>query len=103
VMLIHHHANFDSLIESHHYNVHPKMIGCTLGMARMLLGNHLSVSLDSVRKHYGIPAKRTPYELFDGKHWNELTRQEQELIASGACDEVESIWSLFGQFLKEGF
>jgi DNA polymerase family A len=101
--IIHHHAHFDSLIESHHYNVRPKLIGCTLSMARMMLGNHLSVSLDSVRKHYGMPGKRTPYEKFDGRHWNELDRATQDEIAEGACDEVESIWTLFQRMLQDGF
>ncbi len=50
VFLIHHHAQFDGFSLGHHYNVHPAMFGCTLSMARLLLGNHLSVSLDSVRK-----------------------------------------------------
>lgn len=103
VFMIHHHAQFDSLIESHHYNVHPKMIGCTLSMARLMLGNHLSVSLEQVRKHFGIPPKTTPYGAFDGKHWNELTPQVQAQMAEGACDEVESIWSIFCQFMQQGF
>src|SRR5256885_305812 len=39
VFLICHHYHFDGLILSHHYNVHPKLRGCTLSMARLLLGN----------------------------------------------------------------
>lgn len=101
--LVHHHAQFDGLINSHHFNIHPKMYGCTLSMARLLLGNHLSVSLEQVRKHFGIPPKITPYGLFDGKHWNELPRAVQEQIADGACDEVESIWKIFGLLLQQGF
>lgn len=101
VFMIHHHAQFDSLIESHHYDCHPKMIGCTLAMARLLIGNHLSVSLEAVRKHFGMPGKLTPYNLFDGRHWNELTPDVQQQIADGACDEVESIFKIFGLLLKD--
>lgn len=101
VFMIHHHAQFDGLILSHHYNVHPKMMGCTLAMARLLIGNHLSVSLDSVRKHFGMPSKSTPYNLFKNKHWNELTAHEQELVADGAVDEVESIWKIFTILAKD--
>lgn len=101
VFLIHHHAQFDGLILSHHYNVHPKMFGCTLSMARLLLGNHISVSLDSVRKQFGLPEKRTPYNLFRGKHWGELTPDVQQQVADGACDEVESIWTLFNILGKD--
>jgi len=101
VFLISHHSQFDHLILSHHYGVHPKMSGCTLSMARLLLGNHISVSLDSVRKQFGFPPKTTPYGLFKGKHWNELSPVVQQQMAEGACDEVESIWKLFGILLKD--
>jgi hypothetical protein len=101
VFLVHHHAHFDGLILSHHYGVRPRMFGCTLSMARLLLGNHLSVSLDSVRKEFNMPPKTTPYNLFRGKHWDELSRQEQALVAEGACDEVESIWRIFGLLAKD--
>jgi len=94
--LIHHHAQFDGLILSHHYDVHPKMFGCTLSMARLLLGNHLSVRLDAVRKHFGMSMKTTPYNLFRGKQWEEMDQGTQRLIGEGAIDEVESIWKIFG-------
>lgn len=103
VFMVHHHAQFDSLIESRHYGVYPRMIGCTLAMSRLMIGNHISVSLDSVRRHFGLPPKTTPYSLFDGKHWDELAPQTQEQIAQGACDEVESIWTIFGMLLRQGF
>ncbi len=101
VFLICHHSQFDGLILFHHYAVIPKMWGCTLSMARLLLGNHLSVSLDNVRKHFGIPLKTTPYNLFKGKHWAEMTPDVQRQVAEGACDEVESIWKIFGLLLKD--
>ena len=95
VFLIHHHAHFDSLIESHHYGMRPRAIGCTLSMARLLLGNHLSVSLDAVRRNFDMPPKTTPYGLFAGRHWDELSPAAQREVAAGACDEVESIWKIF--------
>ena len=84
-----HHGQFDQLILSRHYGVHPSRLGCTLSMARLVLGTHLSVSLEQVRKHFGMPGKSTPYPLFDGRHWNEITADVQQQIAEGACDEVE--------------
>lgn len=99
VFLIAHHMNFDGFILSHHYNVVPQMYGCTLGCARLLLGNHISVSLDSVRKHYGMAAKKTPYHLFKNKTWDQLTQQVREELAAGACDEVQSIWDLMFNML----
>jgi DNA polymerase bacteriophage-type len=107
VAIITHHAHFDGLILNHHYNVRPKLHVCTLSMARLLLGNHLSVSLDSVRTHFGMPSKRTPYHLFKGKHWRELTPDVQHELAEGCNDEVESIFKIFAtlarQFPREEF
>jgi hypothetical protein len=99
--LVSHHAQFDHLILSHHYSVYPAKHGCTLSMARLMLGNHIGVSLDSVRAHFNIPLKKTPYNLFRGKHWHELTASEQELVADGCCDEVESIWKIFCILAKD--
>jgi DNA polymerase len=69
-------------------------------MARLLLGNHISVSLDSVRKQFGFAPKLTPYNLFKGKHWKELPELVRQQVAAGACDEVESIWKIFGLLSK---
>lgn len=102
-LLISHHAQFDHLILSHHYDVHPKMSGCTMSMARLMLGNHIGVSLDSVRKEFGIAPKVTPYNLFVGKHWNEMSSGVQQLVAEGACDEVESKWLIFQRLMADGF
>lgn len=79
------------------------MCGCTLSMARLLLGNHLSVSLDSVRQHFGMPLKRTPYHKFKNKTWEQLDHATREELAEGACDEVESIWDLFVKHLAPQF
>lgn len=95
VLLVCHHAHFDGLILTHHYGVKPRLWGCTLSMARLLLGNHLSVSLDNVRKHFNIPLKTTPYNLFKNKHWGEMTPEVRAQVAAGAEDEVESIWKIF--------
>src|ERR1700688_2715219 len=65
------HCQFDGLILTHHYDVHPKMWGCPMSMARMIYGNAQSVSLDNIRKRNDMPLKSTPYNLFKGKHWSE--------------------------------
>lgn len=101
VFLICWHAQFDGLILSHHYDVRPKMWGCPMSMARMLHPANVSVSLDNIRKHYGMLGKTTPYNLFKGKHWIELTPEVRSQVARGAEDEVESIWTLFKRFAKD--
>ena len=98
-----HHHQFDGLILSHHFSVHPHMRGCTLSMARLMLGNHIGVFLDSVRKQFGLPLKTTPYNLFKGKHWHEMTPDVQQQVADGCCDEVESIWKIFCTLMEQGF
>lgn len=101
--LLCHHTQFDAFILSHHYDVHPKMLGCSLSMARMMLGATKSVSLENVRKHFGIPSKTTPYSLFKNKTWAQISPDVQEQIGEGACDEVESIFHIFQQFMAAGF
>ena len=44
VFLVSHHAQFDHLILSHHYDVHPKMSGCTMSMARLMACPRASTS-----------------------------------------------------------
>lgn len=102
VAILCHHAQFDGLILSHHYGVKPRVWLDTLSMARLLLGNHLSVSLDSLAKHYQLAAKTVPYSLFKGKHWAELDEQVRRLVSSGACHDVELTWQLF-QILAKDF
>lgn len=93
--IICHHTNFDGLILSHHYGIVPKLYLDTLSCARLLLGNHLSVGLDALAKHYGLAAKTVPYNLFRGKHWNELSQAVQQQVAEGACHDVNLTWQLF--------
>lgn len=94
-----HHAQFDGLILSHHYGIKPKFWFDTLSMARLLLGNHLSVGLESLSKHFNLAAKNVPYNLFKGKHWNELSSAVQQQVGDGACHDVELTWCLFCKFM----
>ena len=100
--IIAHHAQFDGLILSHCYSVRPRFWFDTLSMARLLLGNHLSVGLDSLARHFNLAAKTVPYALFRGKHWRELPESVQQQVAAGACHDVSLTWSLF-QILGKSF
>lgn len=90
-----HHAHFDGLILCHVYGLHPKMWYDTLSMGRLLLGNHLSKSLDSLSKHFNLQTKDVPYHLFKGKHWGEISPGDKEQIGRGACHDVQITWDLF--------
>ena len=103
VFMINHHANFDQLVLSHQYGVIPAMSGCTMSMARLILGNHIGVSLDSVRSVFGFQPKITPYGLMEGRYWKDMPANVRQQVADGAIDEVESIWKLFGMLMQRGF
>lgn len=90
-----HHAHFDGLILSHHYGVKPAFWFDTLSMARLLIGNHLSVSLSNLSKHFGLAAKSVPYDLFKGRHWHELSAAEQQAVGDGCAHDVELTYQLF--------
>jgi DNA polymerase len=97
------HAQFDAFILNHTFGIRPKFIICPMSMARLMLGPHVGVSLDSIRNHFGLKPKITPYNLFIGKHWNEMTPDVQRQVGEGACDEVESIWKIFNTLMEMGF
>ncbi len=95
-----HHSQFDLFLLNHTYGYRPKLILCTLSMARLVVGNHLSVALDSLAKHFGLAGKRIDYNSFRGKHWNELTPEEQKALADGCLWDVELTWQLFCKMMK---
>ena len=95
------HAQFDGLILSHHYDVHPKLLICPMAMFRMLHGTWRSAALDKVRGYFGMPPKTTPYNLFRGLHWSNMSSDTRRQVADGCADEVESIWQLFCRFAKD--
>lgn len=96
-----HHSQFDGLILSHHYGVRPRAWLDTLSMARLVLGNHVSVGLASLSQHFGLQAKNVPYDLFKGKRWRELDAGVQKAVADGACHDVELTWQIFNILAKE--
>jgi len=100
--LLAHHAHFEGLILSHHYDVRPCFWFDTLSMGRMMLGNHLSVALDALAKHFGLAGKTVPYHLFKGRRWDEITSDVQATIAEGCCHDVQLTWQLF-QILAQTF
>lgn len=97
-----HHAHFDGLILSHHYGIKPRFIYDTLSMARLMLGNHLSVGLESLAGHYDLRGKTVPYEKFKGKHFGDLDDATRQLLAAGCLHDVSLTWDIF-QRLAVGF
>lgn len=95
-----HHSNFDGLVLSHVYGVKPKLWLDTLSMARLVLGTAQSLSLESLAEHYGLAPKSVPYNLFKGKHWVDLTSDEQKLLAAGCLHDVELTWLIFEKLIR---
>jgi DNA polymerase family A len=66
-----HNALFDASISSYRYGFVPKLIVCTLGIARAVL-NLESYSLKSVAEHLGLPAKGEEIHQADGMRLADL-------------------------------
>lgn len=97
-----HHAHFDGLILSHHYGIKPKFILDTLSMARLMLGNHLSVGLESLARHYGLASKTVPYDRMRGRRWSDMDGDLRSTLASGCLHDIALTWGIF-QRLAVGF
>lgn len=81
-----HHAQFDGLILSHHYDLRPKFWFDTLAMARLALPRLKSHSLDSLATYFGLPQKIVPYNLFKGVR--DLSPELYVQVADGCKHDV---------------
>jgi hypothetical protein len=87
--VIHHHGQFDALINWHHFKFSPKLILCTLSMARALnFPRDMSLSLDSLSKHFNILPKTVPYHLFQGRRWRDMDNYLQRQMLDGAARDA---------------
>ena len=98
-----HHAHFDGLILSHHFEIKPARWLDTLSMARYLHGAHIKKSLGSLSDHYGFAEKSVPYDLFKGKHLADLDPATQQALAAGCLRDCELTYQIFERMLQEGF
>lgn len=64
-----HHMHFDGLITYHHYGISPRLMLCTLGMARHLHGANARLSLAKLAERYGIGVKGTEVHNVKGMHY----------------------------------
>lgn len=106
-VVICHHAHFDGLILEHYYGIKPGRYMCTLSMGRAVLGNHLKLSLGSLAGHFGLEPKSVPYDLFIGKHYEELAAELPDAdtlreLGDGACHDVDLTIQIL-QYLMAGY
>lgn len=90
-----HHSQFDGFILNHHFGIKPRLWLDTLSMARLVVGNHLSVGLESLAKHFGLDPKSVPYSAFRGKHWGDLDADVREAVSTGCLHDVDLTWGIF--------
>lgn len=95
--LLCHHAQFDGLILSHHYDIRPAFWFDTLSMARLVFPHAKSHSLGALAKMLGLPEKTVPYESFKGLR--DLSPDLYNRVAEGCIQDVELTHSVFKAML----
>lgn len=105
-LAISHNALFDMLILAYRYDIHPKMYGCTLSMARNHLAHKISsLSLASVSQHFGLPAKmetllKTKGVSFAALQWQPDLHEEMKRYG---IDDAQKCRTIFQFLLGSGF
>jgi DNA polymerase len=95
VALLCHHGQFEASILNWHFGIRPKLIIDTMAMGRFFHGTHISVSLDSLSRLYGLPAKSVPYDRMRGLHWEQMDAGLRSSVAAGCSHDVGLTWDLF--------
>lgn len=93
------HAHFDLLVLSHWYGIEPAFIFDPLPMARLVLPQLRSHSLDALAAHFNLPAKTVPYHLFDGVLDLDTVPAARAQVASGCLHDVRLMWAIFHKLL----
>ena len=101
MVVIHHHAQFDGLILSHHFGFKPKMFVDTISLARTMLPRSTkSFKLEKLALQFGLEPKNVPYNLFEGKHWEDLSPETKALVMAGAAHDAELSLQLFHKLIR---
>lgn len=89
-----HHAHFDAFILNFHYDVRPKLIIDTLGMARALHGANGQLALAKLAIRYGIGRKGEEVILAKGKRLKDFSSYELNRYGSYCCNDVDLTYEL---------
>ena len=87
IAMLAHHAHFDGLILSHHFDFCPDIWMCTLSMARVCFDSGVKLGLADLAARLGLAPKSVPYDAFKGRHWHELDQATQNAVAAGAMHD----------------
>jgi DNA polymerase len=87
VALCCHHTQFDAFILSHHYNIRPGMLLCTMSMGRAL--GFARVGLEDLAPKFGLGHKGKELEKAKGKHAWQFSEEEWEEFGGYCRNDVE--------------
>jgi DNA polymerase len=99
-----HHAQFDGLILSHHFNLRPRIWFDTLAMARPVLGLQVGGSLAKLADHFKLPPKGDAVMNAIGKHLRDFSPAELKAYRAYCEHDVDLEYQIFhllrGHFSK---
>lgn len=103
--VIMHHAHFDAGILNYHYNVRPKVIIDTLGMARALHGANGRLSLEKLAERYGIGEKGKEVLNARNMRYADFSTEQLKRYGQYSCNDSDLTKKLadimMPQFSKE--
>ncbi len=99
--VIAHHAQFDGLILSHHFGVHPAVFFDTMSMARTF-GIDGGVSLESLAEHFQVGHKGHEVLQAKGKRRKDFTQEEWIRYGDYCKNDVELTKAIFYK-MEKGF
>lgn len=94
-LVIAHNALFDGAILGWRFNIHPKVIICTLCMARALHAVSVGGSLAAMSEYYGLGKKGTEVHDVLGKRRLDFSGVEIEAYGGYCVNDVELTYKLF--------
>jgi len=87
ICLIAHHAHFDGLILSYHFDYRPHFWLDTLSMGRVCFDSGVKLGLDSLATRFQLSPKTMPYAAMKGRHWDSMSSMLRLEIATGSCHD----------------
>jgi len=94
-----HNMMFDGAILAWHFDIHPKVLGDTLAMARAVDGTEVGNSLAKLALRYGLGAKGTEVLNALGKNRRSFTPDELARYGEYCKNDVEITYQLFNILL----
>lgn len=83
-----HHIHFDGLIAYHHYGISPRLMLCTLGMARHIHGANARLSLAKLAERYGVGVKGEEVHNVKGMHFADFDRAGLIRYGDYSCQDA---------------